>query len=1151
MIRKLEILISAIVLFLSCLLVVSHGHRPFLSDRLDRPGVEKSNRSNPAGEAESDWFIVQRAFPANDIPRSALPAMTAGMKQFNARWFKNRSSMVNSDWTLAGPSNVGGRITALALDPTNENIIYAAAASGGVWKSTDLGTTWTNIFNESFSIGALALSPGNPNVVYVGTGEANPSSVDTYPGNGIWRSTDAGNTWTNLGLSETGHIGKISVNPLNPNTIFVSTLGLYRSKTIDRGIYRSVDYGATWNKVLFVDDTTGTADIEFCPSDTTILLASSWTYYRTLPFVDRGGPSSGVYRSTDGGSNWTHLTNGIPHDDPAVGRISLAFAPSNTAIVYALVANGDGYNWGGVYKSTDFGVTWTESFANTVYTETQVWYNNIITVHPTNENLVWAGMTTLYQSTDGGTTFHPATVNGAYHVDHHALEYSQNDLNTIVLGNDGGVYISTDGGTNWTKSLNLPITQYYAGTVSYLNPNRLMGGTQDNGSSETYDGTDPWWFFYGGDGFYCLIDPTDSEYIYAETQYGGMAFSTDGGNSFHSGTNGLDGSEFMGWETPIVLDPKHPKTLYTGFESVYRTKNNMQSWTKISGNLTQHISSAYSTVSTIDVSPVDSNVIYAGTGDGKVWVTTDGGGLWTDISSGLPLHWVTRVVADPESSNVAYVTMSGFREYDPVAHVFVTSNFGATWTNIGTSLPDIPVNDLIVDPENRAHLFIATDMNVMFTSDRGLNWSILGSSLPVVTVHDLAFNPVARELVAFTHGRSVYTIQVAGPDFVSRTLTLNQQWNLVSNPLRVQNDSVTAIFPSTTGSAFGYDPLTGYVVSQSIVPGRGYWVRNNSGSSQTSQIFGDIVTSESVAVAAGWNLIGSLSSVISKSDIAPVGTAIISNIFGYTNGYFPQDSLNPGSGYWVKVDQPGMVILQTQSRSNKTAVRNIFGTLDRYNKLMFKDSHGNRGTLYFGDRVKNEGEADFEMPPVPLDGLFDVRFATNAFVAISSDHAGKFVPIRLVSSSYPISLTWVVGQSLTPVMLQMDGNEIPLIKNGTVSVPGNVNTLGIKFSNPVEGPSFYALFQNYPNPFNPSTEIAYSLPEQSYVRLLIFNSMGQLITTLVEGIQDEGFRSVHWNGVDRKGLQVATGVYICRMESQPIRSSAHSFVDTKKMVLVR
>ena len=1117
----------------------SHRERFVLRDRPEISGEREGK------EAENDWFMVQRIFPRNDLPKNAASAVRSGMKSLS----RSTASVQTSDWTLAGPSNVGGRVTAVVLDPDDVDVVYAAAASGGVWKSNDLGTTWFNIFNESFSVGALAMDPLNSNVIYVGTGEANPSSVDTYPGNGIWRSSDAGSTWTNLGLGQVGQIGRIAVNPLNPNTIFVAALGLYRSQTPDRGIYRSTDRGASWTKVLFVDDTTGAADIVIDPSDTSNVIAATWTYYRTLAYVFRGGPGSALYRSTNGGSAWSKVTAGVPHDDPNYGRFSLAFAPSNPAIVYALASNGGGYNWGGVYRSTDHGATWSLKYAGSSG-ETQVWYNNIITVDPFDPGKVWAGMTTLYLSTDSAKTFSAAPISGMYHVDHHALVYSPIFPNTLVLGNDGGIYISTDNGGNWMKSLNLPITQYYAGAVSNLNPHRLLGGTQDNGSSETSNGEDPWSFFWGGDGFYCLIDPTDSNYVYAETQNGGIVYSTNGGGSFNGGTSGLDFSEWNGWETPIAFDPSHPKTLYTGFESVFRTRNNMQSWTKISPNLTYQISSGYSTVSTISVSPVDSNVIYAGTGDGRVWVTTNGGGLWTDVSAGLPLHWVSRVVTDPADAATAYVTLSGFREYDSAAHVYRTTDDGASWTSIGGSLPDIPVNDLVVDPANRSHLYIATDLNVMATTDGGATWNVLGSSLPEVTVHQLAFHAPTRQLAAFTHGRSVYTIRIPDANFATATIELNARWNLVSLPLRSQIDSAHYLFPMSGGPAFSYQPGSGYLASPVIVPGTGYWIQLPSGPAQ-AEISGYLIPAETLAVTAGWNLIGSISSPLPVGAVGTIGTTIISSVFGYSNGYVVTDTILPGGGYWLNMSQAGGIILQSGSRNPRPLpVVGVRELLAKYGTLTIRDAGGNSQTLYVGRASAGMTEASCLLPPVPAPGIFDARFATQSALLLEEDHPGASVPIRVRAGSYPLRIEWHAAGG-TDARLTANGTETPMKEHGSITVPREGEQISVRFGPSGNTPTAFALAQNYPNPFNPSTQIGYSLPADARVRLTVYSTTGQLICTLADGVQAAGEKRVVWNGTAASGIPVSSGVYLCRIEIQPLGNPAGAVTFMKKMVCIR
>jgi photosystem II stability/assembly factor-like uncharacterized protein len=710
---------------------------------------QKNNENEIFKERENldnDWFMTQRSFPREDIPLRVLENAKSEMK---TRFAINKSSGM---WTLAGPTNIGGRITSLIIHPTNENIFYAGSASGGVWKTTDNGNAWINIFNEHFSIGALAFEPFNPNIVYVGTGEANPAGVATYPGNGIWKTTNGGASWTNLGLENTGHIGKIVVNPDNVNEIFVAALGLYRGKTQERGVFKSSNGGATWNRVLFLNDSTGATDIVFHPMNSSRMFAAMWTRYRTPRYSIISGVASGLYLSINGGENWTQVTSGFPNNDENLGRISLATSSSNPNTLFALVA--DGANVKGIYKSSNGGNDWLQTNDGAEMFESQVWYNNLIVVHPTNANIVWLGMTSFYKSTNGGSTFSDVLPFDV-HVDQHAMEYAPSNPNKIVLGNDGGIFVSSNGGTSWSKSFNLPITQFYAGTIDFQFPNKLLGGTQDNGTLRTSNSIHERWFeIYGGDGFYCLVDPTDSHYVYAEYQNGGLGFSTDGGYSFEDGTNGINANDRFNWSTPFAMDLQHPKTLYVGTQRVYRTRNNMQNWTAISNDLTYGNGGRVGTISTIDVSQTDSNVIYVGTDDSRVWVTTNGGTHWTNVDDSLPHRWVTRVTVDPESANIAYVTLSGFNVYDFGGHIFRTTDFGASWKTIGESLPDIPVNDIVVDPQNRSHLYIATDLNVMFTTNGGATWNILGENFPDVSVHDVTLHSPSRKLVAFTHGRS-------------------------------------------------------------------------------------------------------------------------------------------------------------------------------------------------------------------------------------------------------------------------------------------------------------------------------------------------------------------------------------------------------------
>ncbi len=753
---------------------------------------EGKQAENDADAIDNDWFMLQRVYPHDDVD----PVLYENArKSLRERALSKTSSLV-AQWKSIGPSNVGGRITSLVLHPTNPKIIYAGAATGGVWKSTDGGVTWTNVFNGSASIGSLILSPANPEVVYVGTGEGNPGGIAIYPGNGIWRSTNGGQSWTNLGLTNTGQIGKLAIHPASPNRIFAATLGRYRSRTQDRGVYRSIDSGATWQRVLFLNDTTGACEVLIDPSNQNRIYAALWNRYRPLTYSIIGGVNSGVWISTDAGDNWTQATNGFPSNDANLGRVSLAIAPSQPSTVYALASDGIGVR--GVYKSTDSGNSWTQVMVGAPFSgEGQVWYNNFIAVHPTNPNTLFAGMTEMYKSTDGGATW--TDVTSSMHVDHHAILFDPNTPANMIVGNDGGVFLSTNTGSSWIKSFHLPISQFYAGTVDFSNPQRALGGTQDNGTPRTLTGSDSdWTSIFGGDGFYALVDPKNPNRVYAESQNGGLGYSTNGGAVFFDGTSGIAPTDRKNWCTPIVMDQNNTLTLYTGTHRLYRTKNGMQSWTAISGDLTRGANGRIGTITTIDVAVTDSNVVYVGTDDGKISVTTNGGASWIDRTGTLPVRWVTRVTIDPDSANVAYVTQSGYLEDDSSSHLNKTTNFGQTWTSVGGDLPNIPLNDIIVDPVYKGNLYAATDVGVMISSNGGKNWNTLGTGMPEVPVHDLAIHSPTRKLFAFTHGRSAYSFDLTSLTSVNgaqspivKSFALGQNYPNPFNPVTVISYQLT------------------------------------------------------------------------------------------------------------------------------------------------------------------------------------------------------------------------------------------------------------------------------------------------------------------------------------------------------------------------
>jgi len=704
----------------------------------------------------NDWAIAQRAYPYDRLNHDEIREATLDAQ---ARRLRDRNE-TRAAWQERGPSNIGARVTDLAIHPTNPNIVYAAMASGGVFKSTDAGATWDPIFDDQpvQSVGAIALDPQNPSTVYVGTGEANSSSF-SWSGMGVFRSTDAGATWEHLGLDETRYIGRVLVDPHDADRIWVAAAGVLFGTSPDRGVYRTEDGGASWEQVLSVSDSTAAIDLAYDPARPDTLYAAMWERVRRLNSRRSGGWTSGLHKSTDGGDTWVELTNGLP-SGADVGRIGVSVCESDPSVVYAMYCDHPGY-FMGVYKSTDYGASWsqTNDGALSSLTSSFGWYFGQIRVDPTNPDRVFAMGVPFYRSTNGGSSW--TEVGPSNHVDHHAMVFDPSNPSHIYEGNDGGIYFSSNSGTTWSKLYDQPTNQFYAIGIDYLEPSRLYGGTQDNGTLRTATGgIDDWERIFGGDGFYTLVDPTDSDVIYAEYQWGNLYKSTDFGSNWSWGLSGVE-DERTNWSMPVVMDPSDNETLYLGTYRVYRTTNGADSWDPISGDLTDASPGAsYGTVTTIAVAPSNPNVIWAGTDDSNVWMTDNGGTNWTKVSGSLPNRWVTRVAIHPTNCSIVYVTFSGMRWDEQIARVYRTDDAGATWTAIDDGLPDAPVTVIAIDPDMPEFLYVGTDLGCYYSRDEGQTWDILGSGLPPVPVYDIKIHQPTRILVAGTHGRSMHSIDL-------------------------------------------------------------------------------------------------------------------------------------------------------------------------------------------------------------------------------------------------------------------------------------------------------------------------------------------------------------------------------------------------------
>ena len=891
--------------------------------------------------ARMDWFYRQRAFPLKHIPPGARLKALQQLKRMPASaeqaLLNTASSSSSSAWTLIGPQptipdlnsfdgapTVSGRVTALAADPTNPGIVYLGAAEGGIWKTTNGGTSWSPLTDTqvSLAVGSIAIDPSNHTTVYVGTGEEN-FNADAYFGAGILKSTDGGSTWTHLNgpfagpfgadnISGGAFIGALAVSPANSQVLLA---GIFSTSTTNgSGIYRSADGGNTWNLALGGDE--GTSVI-FDPTNGN-------TVYAAL-----GNPAgdpllkNGVYKSTDGGQTWVEVLAETSTTGNIIGRIALAVAPSSPTTLYAAVENPNPLTCPlvppntsappncllGLFKTTDGFNTFTKLTNTPDFCSPQCFYNIVVAVAPNNPNVVYAGGLnqgidhTVIRSLDGGNSWSTVSVGsngGTVHTDAHALAFS-GDSSTLYAGSDGGVWSTTTVATspvNWA-SLNstLALTQFYNGlSIHPTNPLIGFGGAQDNGIQQ-YTGSLTWSVVGPcGDGGYTAIDFTNPTNVY---ETGGSitgeficlekSTASGGMGTFLDSSVGIDVNDPMSFIPPLVMDPSNSSTLYVGTFRVYQTTNGALTWTPISQGLT-----ATGTLTTIAVAPSNSNTVYAGSDDASVSVTTNAGSgagaTWVPISPPCP-RAVTHIAVDPVSSTRAYVTYSGFSGFvDTVGHVFKTTNGGASFTDISGNLPNIPVNAIVVDPDIANTLYIATDIGVFVTNNGGTAWSMLGTGLPNVAVLALSLQHATRTLRAGTHGRSAWDLSLP-------TATL---------PI------VSAISP--TSALAGSAAFTLSVSGSNFVSGA---VVNFNGQPQPTTFVSS--TSLTAAISAA-SIVAAGSFSVTVTNPPPNGGTSPTSTFTVNNPLPVLNSISPTS---VAVGSPAFTLSVSGSNFNASSVVNF------------------------------------------------------------------------------------------------------------------------------------------------------------------------------------------------------------------------------------
>ncbi|MCC6316388.1 MAG: hypothetical protein IT361_01760 [Gemmatimonadaceae bacterium] len=693
-------------------------------------------------------------------------------------------------WREIGPASFGGRIDDIESIPGNLSTIFIGTAGGGVYRSTNRGTTWTAVFDRdgtSTSIGDIAIAPSDPNVVWVGTGEANNRQSSTW-GDGIYRSLDGGETWKHMGLRETQHIGRIVIHPRDPNTVFVAAVGHLWGSNPQRGLYRTRDAGRTWERVLTGNDVTGAIDVALDPDGRTLYAAMYQRQRKGYGFVG-GGPGSGLFRSRDGGDTWERLAGGLPTGN--MGRIGLAIAPSQPATLYAIVEA----RQGGLFRSDDRGNTWRRT---TSLNPRPMYYSNV-RVDPRHPDRVWIVGSSLHLSTDGGRTFTTESTGERIHVDHHALWINPADGDHMLIGNDGGFYITYDGARNWDFVDNLPIGQFYDIDVDDRDPYYVYGGTQDNGTwgvpVRTHNlvgitNADVINLAYG-DGFYTVTDPSDPRYVYANSQ-NGRAYRVHLATREERGIRPVpaDAKDTLrwNWSTPMHRSPHDPKTIYYGAQRLLRTRDAGQTWTAISGDLSRRLAwqklpimgivrdsttlsrddgvGDYGTITTISESPRTAGTILIGTDDGNVQLTTDAGATWTNITARIRVpapRWVSRVLWSQHDARVAYVVLDGHYDDDMTPYLFRTADGGTTWTAIAGDLPaGNSIKTIEEHPGNAQVLFAGTEFGLYVTFTGGRSWQHVGGNLPRVRIDDIAVHPRTRDLILGTHGRSIIVLDDIG-----------------------------------------------------------------------------------------------------------------------------------------------------------------------------------------------------------------------------------------------------------------------------------------------------------------------------------------------------------------------------------------------------
>jgi len=710
-------------------------------------------------------------------------------------------------WRCVGPAVMGGRTVDIEAIEDRPWIIYAAIGPSGVWKSINDGITWEPVFHEesTVSVGDIAVHQDDPDVIWVGTGEATSRNSVTI-GDGVYKSTDGGKTWEHMGLKETRHISRIVIDRKDPDTVYVAALGHLWGKNEERGIFKTTDGGKTWDKVLYVNESTGFADLVMDPSDPLILYAAAWDYQRYPYYFYSGGPGSGIYKSEDAGETWKRLVKDLP--EGIMGRIGLDVARSSPNVVYALIEHEDG----GIWRSEDKGVTWSRTCDNETFMKVNFrpFYYSQIRVDPTDDEVVYVFSGGLFVSEDRGQKF--KAISSGTHPDHHALWIDPRNPQHLIDGNDGGIDITYDRGAHWRPIKHMALAEVYQVGYDMRDPYFVYCGLQDNGvwggPSNSLDSggiiNEHWNSVGGGDGFYCVVDPTDHNIVYGNSQMNGLYryhLKIDRSKSIKP-MAALDKPPYrFNWNSPVLISPHDHSTIYTGGNYLFKSEDQGYSWEIVSPDLSTNDpdrlkdsgglitldntgAEVHCTIYTIAESPLEKGIIWCGTDDGNVQITRNGGKDWKNVVGNipdLPLNtWCTRIEASHFDAGTAYAAFDGHRSDDYAPYLYKTADFGETWASIKGNLPFGWIHVVREDLRNKDLLFAGMEFGMYASLDRGETWFSLNNNLPTVAVRDIAVHPRENDLIIGTHGRGIWIMDDIRPLQEMTEEVLNNPYHVFS-----------------------------------------------------------------------------------------------------------------------------------------------------------------------------------------------------------------------------------------------------------------------------------------------------------------------------------------------------------------------------------